>query len=107
MLKPDRNAQVKQKTKLGRKKVLPCEVENDPAEQSFDGKKVFFLDNGRRHASRLPICCKKWYKNQLFKRNEKTGRKWLKNFLHCHQEISVTMREVLHSQEQGVSFLNQ
>ena len=47
------------KTKLSRKQVLPCEGENDLAEQSFDGNKVFWLDNGRRHASRLPTCCKK------------------------------------------------
>ena len=48
------------KTKLGTKPVLPCEVENYLAEQlSFDGKKVFWLDNGRRHASRLPTCCQK------------------------------------------------
>jgi len=29
-------------------------------------------------------------KNQFFKRNEKTGRKWLKIFLRHNQEISVT-----------------
>jgi len=29
-------------------------------------------------------------KNQFCKRNEKTGRKWFKNFLRHHQEISVT-----------------
>jgi hypothetical protein len=38
-------------------------------------------------------------KNQLCTRNEKTGRKWLKNFLHRHQEILVTTTEGLHSQE--------
>jgi len=47
------------KRKLGRKQVLPCEAENDLAEHSLDGKKVFWLDNGRRHASRLPTGCKK------------------------------------------------
>ena len=48
------------KTKLGRKQVLSCEAENDLAEHCLlDGKKVFWLDNGRRHASRLPTCCKK------------------------------------------------
>jgi hypothetical protein len=45
------------KTKLGRKQFLACEAENDLAERSFDGKKVFWLDNGRYHASRLPTCC--------------------------------------------------
>jgi len=33
-------------------------------------------------------------KNQFCKRNEKAGRKWLKNFLCCHPEISVTIPEV-------------
>ena len=46
-------------------------------------------------------------KNQFCKRNEKAGRRWLKNFLHRHQEISVTTREGLHCQERGVSLLNQ
>jgi len=46
-------------------------------------------------------------KNQFCKRNEKTGRKWLKNFLRRHQEISLTTAEGLHSQERGVSPLNQ
>ena len=36
------------KTKVGRKQFIPCEAENDLAEH-----------NGRRHASRLPTCCKK------------------------------------------------
>jgi hypothetical protein len=30
-------------------------------------------------------------KNQFCKRSEKYGRKWLKNFLSRHQEISVTI----------------
>jgi len=46
-------------------------------------------------------------KNQFCKRNEKTERKWLKNFLRRHQEISVTTPEGLYSQERGVSLLNQ
>ena len=46
-------------------------------------------------------------KNQFCTRNEKTGRKWLKNFLHRHQEISVTTPAGLHSQERGVSLVNQ
>jgi hypothetical protein len=45
--------------------------------------------------------------NQFYKRNEKTGRKWLKNFLRCRQEISGTTAEGLHSQERVVSLLNQ
>ena len=44
---------------------------------------------------------------QFCTRNEKNGRKWLKIFLSRHQEISVTTPEGLHSQERGVSLLNQ
>jgi len=33
-------------------------------------------------------------KNQFCTRNEKAGRKWLKYFLRCHQEITVTTPEV-------------
>jgi len=46
-------------------------------------------------------------KNQFCKRNEQTGTKWLKKFLRRNQEISVTTPEGLHSQERGVSLLNQ
>jgi len=46
-------------------------------------------------------------KKQFSKRNEKTGRKWLKNFLRRHQETRVTTPEGLHSQERGVSLPNQ
>jgi hypothetical protein len=38
-------------------------------------------------------------KNQFFKRNENTGRGWLKYFLCRQQEILVTNIEGLHSQE--------
>ena len=46
-------------------------------------------------------------KTQFCTGNEKTERKWLKNFLGRHQEISVTTPEGLHTQERGVSLLNQ
>jgi hypothetical protein len=46
-------------------------------------------------------------KNQFCTRNENTRRKWVKNFLLRRQEISVTTPEGLHSQERGVSLLNQ
>jgi hypothetical protein len=41
-------------------------------------------------------------KNKFCKKNEKNGRKWLKYFLLCHQEISVTATEGVHSQERVV-----
>jgi len=34
-------------------------------------------------------------KNQFFKRSEKAGRKWLKNSLHRHPEMSVRTPEGL------------
>jgi hypothetical protein len=42
MLRNGRNAQVKQKTKLGRKHVFPCEVENYLAEHSLVMQRKFF-----------------------------------------------------------------
>jgi hypothetical protein len=44
---------------------------------------------------------------QFCKRNYWTGRKKLQSFLLRRKEISVTNAEVLHSQERGVSLLNQ
>jgi hypothetical protein len=48
-------------SKLGRKQVLPCEAKNDLVEYCLllERKFFFWLENGRRHASRLPTCCKK------------------------------------------------
>jgi len=34
-------------------------------------------------------------KNQFCKRNEKAGRKWLKNSLRCHPQISIRTPEGL------------
>jgi len=50
-------------------------------------------------------------KNQFCKRNEKAGRKWLKNFIRRHPGISVRSPEVLSlSSERGFTpesvFLN-
>jgi hypothetical protein len=49
-----------------------------------------------------PLAVRNRIKNQFFKRNEKTGKKCLKNFLRRHQEIPVTTTEDLHSQEREV-----
>jgi hypothetical protein len=46
-------------------------------------------------------------KNECCNRNEKAGRKWLKNFLRRQQVISVTTAEGLHSQERWILPLNQ
>jgi len=78
-------------TKLGRKQVRPCEAENDLAEYSLLTERKFFgltmadvMDIAYQLAVRNRI------KTQFCKTNEKTGRKWLKNFLRHHQETSVT-----------------
>jgi len=79
------------KTKLGRKQVLPCEAENDLAEYCLLLERKFFglkMADVMRLAYQLAV--RNGIKNQFCKRNEKTGRKWLKIFLSCHQEISVT-----------------
>jgi len=78
-------------TKLGRKQVLPCEAENDLAEYCLLLERKFFgltMADIMHLAYQLSV--RNRIKNQFCKRNEKTGRKWLKNFLCHYQEISVT-----------------
>jgi len=84
------------KTKLGRKQVLPCEVEKDLTEHCLLMERKFFgltMADVMRLAYQLAV--RNGIKNQFCKRNEKTGMKWLKNFLRPHQEISVTSPEGL------------
>jgi hypothetical protein len=81
-------------TKLGRKHVLPCEAEYDLAEHSLLMERKFF---GLTKADILLLAyqfsVRKVIKNQFCKRNEKAGRKWLKNFQ--NPEISVRTLEGL------------
>jgi len=78
-------------TKVNTKQVLPCEAENDLAEHYLLLEKTF---TGLSVADLLhllyQLAVRNGIKNQFCKRNEKTGRKGLKDFLSCHQEISVT-----------------
>ena len=97
MLKTGRKAQVKQqKTKLGWKQVLPCEAENVLAEQCLLMERKF-LDLTLADVMRLAyqLAVRNGIKNQFCKRNEKAGRKWLKNFLRRHPQISVRTPEGL------------
>ena len=78
------------KTKLSRKQVLPFETESDLAEHCLLMERKFFcltvadvMHLAYQRAVRNGI------KNQFYKRNEKAGRKWLKNFLRRHPQISV------------------
>jgi len=97
------------KTKLGRNQVLPCEAENDLAEHCLLMERKFFgltMADVMRLAYQLAVRngnykpnfqekWKGWKENQIFKRNEKAGRKWLKHFLRRHPQISVRNPEGL------------
>jgi hypothetical protein len=87
---------------------LPCGGENDPAERCLLMERKFWgLTMADVMCLAYQLAVRKGIKTQFCKRNEKTGRKLLKNFPRRHQEISVTTPEVLHSQKRGVSLLNQ
>jgi len=69
--------------------VHPCEAENDLAEHCRLMERKFWgltMVDVMNLAYQLAV--RNGIKNQFCKRNERTGRKWLKNFL-SYQEISV------------------
>jgi hypothetical protein len=71
------------KPNLDRKQVLPREAENDLAERCLLFEIKFFgltIADVRRLAYQLAV------RNgiKFCKRNEKAGRKWLKNCIRCH-----------------------
>ena len=103
MLKTGSKAEVKQYNKLCRKQVFPCEGDNDLAEHYLLMERKFLcltMTDVMCRAYQLAV--RNGTKNQFCMRNENTGRKWLKNFLRRHQEISVTTPEGLHSRGGGV-----
>jgi len=84
------------KTKLGRKQILRCGAENDLTEHCLLMEKKFFvltMADVMRLAYQLAI--RNEIQNRFCKRNEKAGRKWLKNFLCRHPRISVRTPEGL------------
>jgi hypothetical protein len=84
------------KTKLGRKHVLQCEEENDLAEHCLLMERNFLgftIADAMCLAYQLPG--RNGIKNQFCKGNEKAGRKWLKNFLCRHPQISLRTPEGL------------
>jgi len=84
------------KAKVGSKQVVPCEAENDLAERCLlMERKVFGLTMADVMRLAYQLAVRNGIKNQFCKRNEKTGMKWLKNFLRRNQEISVTSHEGL------------
>jgi hypothetical protein len=90
------------KTKLGMKQVLPCEAEKDLLMK----RKLFGFTITDVMCLAYQLAVRNRIKNQFCKRNEKAGKKWLKNFLCRHPEISVKTLKVFHSQRRGVSLLN-
>ena len=71
------------------KQVLPCKAENDLTEHCLLMERKFFgltMADVMRLAYQLAV--RNGIKNQFYKRNEKVGRKWLKNFLRRHPQIS-------------------
>jgi len=88
------------KTKLGRKQVLPYEPENDLAEHCLLMERKFFgLTVAGVVCLAYQLAVRNGIKNQFCKRNKKAGRKWLKNCIHCHPQISVGTPEGFHTQE--------
>jgi hypothetical protein len=84
------------KTKLGRKQVLPCEAENDLAEHCLLMERKFFgLTIADVMHLAYQVAVRNRIKHKFCKRNVKAGRKWLKNFLYRHPEISVRTPEGL------------
>jgi len=84
------------KTKLGRKQVLPCEAGNGLTEHCLLVEGKFFglrMTDIMRLAYQLAV--RNGIKNQFCKRNEKAGRKWLKNFLRRQSQISIRNPEGL------------
>jgi len=83
------------KTKLDRKQVLPCEAENDLAEYCLLMERKFFGLTMADIRLAYQLAVRNGIKNQFCKRNEKAGRKWLKNFLRRHPQISFRIPEGL------------
>jgi len=79
------------------KQVLHCEAENDLAEHCLliEKKKFFGLTMADVMHLAYQLAVRNEIKNQFCKRNEKAGRKWLKNFLRRHPQISVRTPEDL------------
>jgi hypothetical protein len=78
------------RTKLGRKQLLSPEAKNDLPEKCLLIERMFFgltVADAMRLAYQLAV--RNGIKNEFCKRNEKAGRKWVKNFLCRHPEISV------------------
>ena len=78
------------------KQGLRCEAENYLAEHCLLMEKKFFgLTMADVMRLTYQLALRNGIKNRFCKRNEKAGRKWLKNFLRSHPQISVRTPEGL------------
>jgi len=92
------------KTKLSRKQVLPCEAENGVAEHGLLLERKFFgLTMADITCLAYQIAVRNGIKNQFCKRNEKAGKI---SYIIIHK-FQLELLKVFHSQERGVSLLNQ
>jgi len=92
------------KTKLGRKKFLPCEAENDVAEHCLLMERKFFgLTMADVMCLAYQLAVRNGIKNQFCKRNEKAGKF---SYVVIHK-FQLELLKVFHSQERGFSLLNQ
>jgi len=92
------------KTKLGRKQVLPCEAENDVAEHCLLMERKFFgLTMADVTCLAYQLAVRYGIKNQFCRRNEKAGKI---SYVVIHK-FKLEILKVFHSQERGVSLLNQ
>jgi len=84
------------KTKLYSKQVLTCEAENDLVEHCLLMERKFFgLTMADIMRLAYQLAAGNGIKNQFCKRNRKAGKKWLKNFLLRHLQVSIRTPEGL------------
>ena len=91
------------KTKLGRTQVLPCEAENVAEHCLLMEGKFFGLTVADVMCLAYKLVVRNGIKNQFCKRNEKAGKI---SYVVIYK-FQFEPLKVFHSQEQGVSLLNQ
>jgi len=107
MLNPANEPKQSNKTKLGRNKFLPCEVENDPGEHCrFKQRKFLGLTMADVMLLPYQLTVRNGIKPRFLQEKLKDWKEVVETFLRRHQEISVTTTEVIHSQQRRVSLLN-
>ena len=96
------------RTKLGRNQVLPCEVEKYRAQHCrLTERKIVYLTMADVMRLAYLLAVRNGIRNQFLREMKRLEGSGWKIFLLRHQEIPVITTECLHSQERGVSLLNQ